>query len=112
MEFSPEDATRTDPDFLCQMVAVAIDAGATIINLPDTVGYSVPAEYGAMFEMLRSRVPQVAGITLSSHCHNDLGMAVANTLAAVRPARSKSSARSTASASGQAMRHWKRLPPP
>jgi 2-isopropylmalate synthase len=83
VEFSPEDATRTDPDFLCQIVAVAIDAGAKIINLPDTVGYSVPAEYGAIFEMLRSRVPQTAGVTLSSHCHNDLGMAVANTLAAM-----------------------------
>jgi 2-isopropylmalate synthase len=83
VEFSPEDATRTDPDFLCQMVAVAIGAGAKIINLPDTVGYSIPAEYGAIFEMLRSRLPQVAGITLSSHCHNDLGLAVANTMAAV-----------------------------
>jgi 2-isopropylmalate synthase len=83
VEFSPEDATRTDPDFLCQMVAVAIDAGATIINLPDTVGYCVPEEYGAMFHMLRNRLPQVAGVTLSSHCHNDLGMAVANSLAAV-----------------------------
>jgi 2-isopropylmalate synthase len=83
VEFSPEDSTRTDPDFLCQMVAVAIDAGASIINLPDTVGYSVPAEYGALFTMLRSRLPQVANVTLSSHCHNDLGMAVANTLAAV-----------------------------
>jgi 2-isopropylmalate synthase len=83
VEFSPEDATRTDPDFLCQIVAVAIDAGATIINLPDTVGYCIPTEYGALFEMLRARVPQVAGVTLSSHCHNDLGMAVANTLAAI-----------------------------
>jgi 2-isopropylmalate synthase len=83
VEFSPEDSTRTDPDFLCRMVAVAIDAGATIINLPDTVGYCVPTEYAAIFEMLRSRVPQVANVTLSSHCHNDLGMAVANTLAAV-----------------------------
>jgi 2-isopropylmalate synthase len=83
VEFSPEDATRSDPDFLCQMVAVAIDAGASIINLPDTVGYSVPAEYGAIFSMLRSRIPQVAGVTLSSHCHNDLGLAVANTLAAI-----------------------------
>jgi len=83
VEFSPEDATRSDPDFLCQMVAVAVDAGATIINLPDTVGYCVPAEYAALFEMLRSRVPQVNGITLSAHCHNDLGLAVANTLAAV-----------------------------
>jgi 2-isopropylmalate synthase len=83
VEFSPEDATRSDPDFLCRMVAVAIDAGATVINLPDTVGYCVPNEYGALFRMLRERVPQVAGITLSSHCHDDLGMAVANSLAAV-----------------------------
>jgi 2-isopropylmalate synthase len=83
VEFSPEDSTRTDSDFLCQMVSVAIDAGATIINLPDTVGYSIPTDYGAMFEMLQARVPQVAGITLSAHCHDDLGLAVANTLAAV-----------------------------
>src|SRR6202522_4291489 len=83
VEFSPEDATRSDPDFLCNVVAVAIDAGASVINLPDTVGYCVPNEYGAIFHMLRKRVPQVAGITLSSHCHNDLGMAVANRLAAI-----------------------------
>ena len=83
VEFSPEDASRSDSDFLCRIVATAIDAGATVINLPDTVGYCVPQEYGAMFTMLRERVPQVAGITLSSHCHNDLGMAVANSLAAV-----------------------------
>jgi 2-isopropylmalate synthase len=83
VEFSPEDASRSHPDFLCQMVAVAIDAGATVINVPDTVGYCVPNEYGAIFKMLQERVPQVAGITLSSHCHNDLGMAVANSLAAV-----------------------------
>ena len=83
VEFSPEDATRSDPDFLCRMVAVAIDAGASVINLPDTVGYCVPNEYGAIFHMLRERVPQVAGIILSSHCHDDLGLAVANSLAAV-----------------------------
>ncbi len=83
VEFSPEDASRSDPDFLCRMVAVAIDAGASTINLPDTVGYCVPNEYGAIFHMLRERVPQVAGITLSSHCHDDLGMAVANSLAAI-----------------------------
>jgi 2-isopropylmalate synthase len=83
VEFSPEDATRTDPDFLCQIVTVAVEAGATVINLPDTVGYCVPHEYGAIFEMLRRRVPQLAGVTLSSHCHDDLGMAVANSLAAV-----------------------------
>jgi 2-isopropylmalate synthase len=83
VEFSPEDASRSDRDFLCSMVAVAIDAGATVINIPDTVGYCVPNEYGAIFHVLRERVPQVAGITLSSHCHNDLGMAVANSLAAL-----------------------------
>jgi 2-isopropylmalate synthase len=83
VEFSPEDCTRADPDFLWQMVSVAIDAGARIINLPDTVGYSVPREYGALFELLRSRLPQGAGVALSSHCHNDLGLAVANTLAAI-----------------------------
>src|ERR1700684_4027504 len=83
VEFSPEDASRSDPEFLCRIVAVAIDAGASVINLPDTVGYCVPNEYGAIFHMLRERVPQVAGITLSSHCHDDLGMAVANSLAAV-----------------------------
>src|SRR5271165_5606093 len=83
VEFSPEDATRSDPDFLCSVVATAIDAGANTINVPDTVGYCVPNEYAAIFRMLRARVPQVAGITLSSHCHNDLGMAVANSLAAM-----------------------------
>src|SRR6201999_3289127 len=83
VEFSPEDSTRSDPDYLCEVVRTAIEAGATTINCPDTVGYCVPSEYGAMFRMLRERVPEVAGITLSSHCHNDLGMAVANTLAAL-----------------------------
>ena len=83
VEFSPEDATRSDPEFLCQMVATVIAAGATIINLPDTVGYAVPHEYAGMFTMLRERVPEVSRITLSSHCHNDLGLAVANTLAAI-----------------------------
>lgn len=83
VEFSPEDATRTDSDFLCQMVSVAIEAGARIINLPDTVGYSIPREYGALFTLLRSRLPEDSGVTFSSHCHNDLGLAVANTLAAI-----------------------------
>jgi 2-isopropylmalate synthase len=83
VEFSPEDASRTAEDFLAQIVSVAIEAGATVINLPDTVGYCVPQEYGDMFRKLRARVPAVENVTLSSHCHNDLGMAVANTLAAV-----------------------------
>ncbi len=83
VEFSPEDATRTDPDFLCAIVQTAVDAGATVINLPDTVGYTVPQEYGAIFRMLKSKVRGIEKITLSSHCHDDLGMAVANSLAAL-----------------------------
>ncbi|MGA9364816.1 MAG: 2-isopropylmalate synthase [Bacteroidota bacterium] len=84
VEFSCEDASRTDIDYLCQVVEAAIDAGATVINLPDTVGYAVPEEYGAMFRMVRERVKNIEKVTLSAHCHNDLGLAVANSLAAIR----------------------------
>src|ERR1700676_4261796 len=84
VEFSAEDAGRTDIDFLCQVCRVAVDAGATVLNLPDTVGYAVPEEYGAMFLQIREYLGDPAGITLSAHCHDDLGMAVANSLAAVR----------------------------
>jgi 2-isopropylmalate synthase len=83
VEFSAEDATRTDLDYLCQMIAVAIEAGATTINLPDTTGYSTPADYTAMFRSVRERLPAVASITLSTHCHDDLGLAVANTVAGI-----------------------------
>ena len=83
VEFSPEDATRTDPDFLCQIVSVAVEAGASIINLPDTVGYTIPQEYAGLFRMLQQRVPGIEKVTLSCHCHDDLGMAVANSLAAM-----------------------------
>lgn len=83
VEFSPEDATRTDPDFLCTIVQVAVDAGATVINLPDTVGYTVPHEYASMFRLIKERVRGMDDILLSCHCHNDLGMAVANSLAAL-----------------------------
>ncbi len=83
VEFSPEDATRSDPEFLRSMVATAVEAGATVINLPDTVGYTTPAEYGAMFRRLRQQIPALENIILSSHCHDDLGMAVANSMAAV-----------------------------
>jgi 2-isopropylmalate synthase len=83
VEFSPEDATRTDHEFLVRMVTVAVEAGATTINLPDTVGYSTPNEYGALFQVVRSRVPGAENIILSTHCHDDLGLAVANTLAAI-----------------------------
>jgi len=83
VEFSPEDATRTDPDFLVKIVGIAVAAGATVINVPDTVGYTVPEEYAATFTMLRERVPGIENVTLSAHCHDDLGLAVANSLAAV-----------------------------
>ncbi len=83
VEFSTEDGTRSDPDFLVQMITVAIEAGATTINVPDTVGYSTPAEYTALFRMLRQRIAKIDTVTLSTHCHDDLGMAVANTLAGI-----------------------------
>jgi 2-isopropylmalate synthase len=86
VEFSPEDATRSDRNFLIEMVRIAIEAGATTINMPDTVGYTTPEEYGQMFREVRERIPAVdeQGIILSSHCHDDLGLAVANSLAAIQ----------------------------
>jgi len=84
VEFSAEDASRTDIDFLCQAVRRAVDAGATTINLPDTVGYAMPEEYGAMFRRVIEYLDGANGITLSAHGHNDLGMGVANSLAAIR----------------------------
>src|ERR1700730_13894653 len=84
VEFSAEDAGRTDIEFLCQVCRVAVDAGATTLNLPDTVGYAVPEEYGAMFRQVLEHLGDPDGITLSAHCHDDLGLAVANSLAAVR----------------------------
>src|ERR1700675_354281 len=84
VEFSAEDASRSNIDFLCEVVGRAVRAGATIINLPDTVGYAVPEEYAAMFRRVIEYLGGAEGITLSAHCHNDLGMGVANSLAAVR----------------------------
>jgi 2-isopropylmalate synthase len=86
VEFSPEDATRSDRDFLVDMVLVAVQAGATTINMPDTVGYSTPLEYGRMFAEVRERIPAIdqQGIILSSHTHDDLGLATANSLAAIQ----------------------------
>jgi len=84
VEFSPEDATRTDMDFLCQVVEAAIEAGATTVNIPDTVGYSVPSEFGRIIRTLKERVPNIDKAVLSVHCHNDLGLAVANSLAAIQ----------------------------
>ena len=83
VEFSAEDATRSDLDFLVEIVTVAIQAGATTINLPDTVGYSTPAEYQALFEAMHARVSGAEKVIFSTHCHDDLGMATANALAGV-----------------------------
>ena len=83
VEWSAEDGTRTEHDFLCRCVEAAIKAGATTINIPDTVGYTVPEEYFALIKMLRERVPNAGQAIFSVHCHNDLGMAVANSLAGV-----------------------------
>ncbi len=83
VDWSPEDGTRTEHDFLCRCVEAAINAGATCINLPDTVGYSVPEEFGRLVKMLIDRVPNSDKAIFSTHCHNDLGLAVANSLAGV-----------------------------
>ncbi len=83
VEWSAEDATRTEHDFLCRCVEAAIKAGATTVNIPDTVGYTVPEEYVALIRMLRERVPGADKVIFSAHCHNDLGLAVANSLAGV-----------------------------
>ena len=84
VEFSPEDASRTEWDFLVEVLTAVIEAGATTLNIPDTVGYAVPYEYGQMIRHLREHVPGIERTVISVHCHNDLGMAVANSLAAVR----------------------------
>jgi 2-isopropylmalate synthase len=84
VEFSPEDATRTDVAFLCQVVEAVIAAGATTVNIPDTVGYSMPEEYGRLIQTLREKVAGIGKVTISTHCHNDLGLAVANSLAGVQ----------------------------
>src|SRR5271154_6513115 len=83
VEFSAEDASRSDMDYLCQVVLAAVESGATIINLPDTVGYSTPDDYAAMFRNVRARLGAHPNVVLSAHCHDDLGMALANSLAAI-----------------------------
>ena len=84
VEFSAEDATRTDIDYLCEVLSAVVDAGATIINIPDTVGYCLPNEFGELIRTIRERVAgESDNVTISVHCHNDLGLAVANSLAAI-----------------------------
>jgi 2-isopropylmalate synthase len=83
VEFSAEDATRSDLDYLCEVLAVAIEEGAAVINIPDTVGYTTPTEYAELIRTIRARVVRDAPVTISVHCHNDLGLAVANSLSAI-----------------------------
>jgi 2-isopropylmalate synthase len=83
VEFSAEDASRTDIDYLCQVVLAAVESGADIINLPDTVGYSTPDDYAEMFRQVRARLGKHPQVVLSAHCHDDLGLALANSLAAI-----------------------------
>ena len=84
VEFSCEDAGRTNIDYLCRMVESAINAGATTVNIPDTVGYTIPTEFGGIIQTLFNRVPNIDKAIISVHCHNDLGLAVANSLTAVQ----------------------------
>lgn len=83
VQWSAEDATRSDKEFLARIITEVIRAGATTINIPDTVGYTTPAEYGALFRFLQETVPGIENVKLSAHCHDDLGLAVANSLAAI-----------------------------
>jgi 2-isopropylmalate synthase len=83
VEFSCEDATRSDPEFVARVCRVAVEAGATVVNLPDTVGYALPHQYASFLADVRRRCPELRKVTLSAHCHDDLGLAVANSLAAV-----------------------------
>jgi 2-isopropylmalate synthase len=83
VEFSPEDATRTDPAFLCQVVEAVVAAGATTVNIPDTVGFTTPVEFGELIRSIRETVRGIEKVTISAHCHDDLGLAVANSFAAI-----------------------------
>ena len=84
IEFSAEDGSRTDRDFLCQVFEAVIDAGAKTVNLPDTVGYAIPEEFGELVKYVMANTPNMTKAILSVHCHNDLGLATANTLAAIK----------------------------
>src|ERR1043165_2142474 len=83
VEFSAEDATRSDIDYLCEVLDAAVDAGASVLNVPDTVGYTTPNEYTRLVQQVRERVVRDRDVIISVHCHNDLGLAVANSLAAI-----------------------------
>jgi len=103
VEFSPEDAGRSDPEFLYQVLERAIAAGATTVNIPDTVGYLTPSEFGALIKGIKDNVPNIDKAIISVHGHNDLGLAVANFLEAVKNGRDSLNVPSMASENGQAM---------
>ncbi|NQT75400.1 MAG: 2-isopropylmalate synthase, partial [Candidatus Omnitrophica bacterium] len=84
VEFSPEDASRSDKDFLCRVVEAVIKAGATTVNIPDTVGYAMPLEFGSLIKTIKTKVPNSNKARISVHCHNDLGLGVGNSLAAIK----------------------------
>jgi len=84
VEYSTEDASRTDFEYLCRVVESVIHAGATVVNIPDTVGYALPEEFGDLIRRLKEHVPALDKVTLSIHCHNDLGLAVSNSMTAIR----------------------------
>lgn len=109
VEFSPEDAARTELDFLSEVVAAVVEAGATTVNIPDTVGYAVPEQYAACIAHLKQTVPGIDKVVLSVHCHNDLGLAVANSLAAVQKVPGRLNARSTVLGSVLVTGRWKKL---
>ena len=100
VEFSPEDGSRSDVEFMAEVIQIALDEGATTINVPDTVGYTMPHEYAEMFGRLYELVPGLRDVTVSVHCHDDLGLAVANSFAGLTAGAARWSARSTGSASG------------
>ena len=109
VQWSPMDATRTEWDYLCRVVEIAIKAGASTINIPDTVGYTAPVESADLIRNLIATVPGADDVIFATHCHNDLGMATANSLAAVEGGARQVNARSTVWANVRAIPHWKRL---
>ncbi len=108
IEFSPEDASRTEPEFLAQVIEAVIKAGATTVNIPDTVGYATPDEFGELFRYLFSTVPNIDKAIISVHCHNDLVWPLPTRWPPSRPAPARSNARSTASENGPATARWKK----
>ncbi len=109
IEFSPEDAARTEKDFLCEVVEKAIEAGATTVNIPDTVGYATPAHYHDVITTLKQNVSNIDKAIISTHCHNDLGLAVANSLAAVEAKRGRLNVPSMVLENAQVTVLWKKL---